>query len=74
MPKKVYGARLVTIADVKRIEDIINISRLALEAGMGVHTLHSKLRRGTDLNPIESKNIADALARHGLSFTHKCPT
>ncbi len=48
--------------ELRRLRPLLNLSKLAKEAGLNHHTLASKLRRGTKLTPAEAKSVGRVLA------------
>ncbi len=51
----------LAMEDVRRYRDVLNVSKLALRAGLNKNTLASKLRRGSAFTEKEGKAIRRAL-------------
>lgn len=56
-----------TLARVKALQPLLNLSAVAKAAGISVQTLSSKLTRGTAFSPDESARIGQVLAAHGVA-------
>jgi hypothetical protein len=49
-----------------RLKRLMSVRHLATLSGIPVQTLHTKLRRGTDLSPEESESIDNVLHAWGI--------
>lgn len=58
----------LSTATLKKAGSLIKISVLASKAGIPVQTIHSKIRRGSDLSPQESAALHNALAAAQLTL------
>jgi len=58
----------ISVRELSTLAPIIKISRLAEIAGIPGQTLATKLKRGTELNLVESKKIVRALGGYGISL------
>ena len=58
---------VLTIHRLKEISAILNLSSLAREAGINLHTLQAKIRRETPLSGTETAALVAALKRFHLA-------
>ena len=58
----------LSTAALKQAGAVIKIAVLATRAGIPVQTIHSKIRRGSELSPAESAALHNALAAAGLTL------
>jgi len=61
-----FQSGFVTSTELKKASDVLNLSRVASEAGISPQTLHSKLKRNTKLNKDEKKKLSSVLFSSGL--------
>jgi len=58
---------VLTIKRLKELSEILNLSALAREAGINVHTLQTKIRRESPLSGQETAALVTALKRYHLA-------
>ncbi len=58
----------LSVAALKQAGGIIKITALATKAGLPAQTIHSKIRRGSELSPEESAALHSALAASHLTL------
>jgi hypothetical protein len=58
---------VLTIHRLREISAVLNLSALAREADINLHTLQAKIRRETPLTAQETANLVAALKRHHLA-------
>jgi hypothetical protein len=58
---------VLNIHRLREISAVLNLSALAREADINLHTLQAKIRRQTPLTALETSNIVAALKRHHLA-------
>lgn len=58
---------VLTIERLIELSEILNLSALAREAGINIHTLQTKIRRESALSSQETAALLAALKRHHLA-------
>jgi predicted RNase H-like HicB family nuclease len=58
----------ISIQELSALSDVVKISRLAELAGIPGQTLATKLKRGTEFDAGQSRNIVRALGERGLAL------
>lgn len=58
-----------TLARVTALQPLLNLSAIAKAANVGVHTLSSKISRGTAFSADESARIGRVLVANGIAAT-----
>ena len=58
---------VLNVHRLRHLSTILNLSALAREAGINIHTLQSKIRRGSPLSAAETSALITALKRFHLA-------